>query len=778
MKYLVIVESPAKTQKIQSYLNTINSHNFIVSASMGHICSFADGLNSIDIDNGYDAKYSVITNKKTVVNDLKSKCRQADEVIIATDPDREGEAIGFHLVNVLGLSPQNTKRMTFNEITKTAIINAFNNIHRLDDNLFNAQETRSILDILIGFKVSPVLWKWVQPQLSAGRCQSPALRLVYEREMEIAKFKSNAYFNLTAKFPSFPEIDTDYHNEFKDSDEVVQLMPKLIKLSYELNKLNSKKHTQQPPAPYITSSIQQDASNKLGLSPKITMSALQKLYEKGAITYMRTDSTTISSNFQKDIQKWIDNNHPSFYQKRDYHKKVANAQEAHECIRPVDVEASHLDGSFTTQEKKLYSMIWIRTVASQMKPCITDSTEYKWIGKDKNSQHIFSFSLSRDIELGYKVIYDKKDLDDSKMIDKLSKIKSLKESPIELKAKEKFTKPPSRYTEASLIKALEDLGIGRPSTYSSIISTLLERSYVVKDSNSVDKKLAREYTLTNNDSNIKEEHSEATISSEKNRLVLTSIGERVCGFMNEHFDTIQSYDLTKDIEDELDEIANGNKSKKQVIDKMYKLFNPSVEKLMKEKPNIPKKETGGVDMSRHKLLGKHPRTSNEIYLYYGRFGPCIAENTGEEKLKFTSLPKDLKNEIITLEDAIALLEFPKTLGTHGNNAVILKNGPYGAYVEWGHTRIPLSKIGKTIHNVSLEDLVDALDTGEHSMTTLKEYSDGIKIMQNARGVFIKKGDKMAPIGDDNDWTKMKKTDFAKILAEYVPKRRKFIPKKK
>ena len=777
MKYLVIVESPAKTQKIQSYLNTINGHNFIVAASMGHIRSFADGLKSIDIDNDYNATYSIISGKKSVVSDLKSKCRQVDEVIIATDPDREGEAIGYHLVCVLGLSPQNTKRMTFNEITKPAIINAFNNIHRLDDDLFNAQEARSILDILIGFKVSPVLWKCVQPQLSAGRCQSPALRLVYDRENEISKFNTTSYFSLTALFPSFPEIVADYENEFKDIDEVTQLMPKIIKLSYELNKLDSKKHTQQPPAPYITSSIQQDASNKLGLSPKITMSILQKLYEKGAITYMRTDSTTISANFQKDIQKWVDNNHPSMYQKRDYRKKVANAQEAHECIRPVDVDMQQLDTNFTSQEKRLYNMIWIRTVASQMKPCITEITEFRWIGKDKGILHTFIFKLSRDIELGYKQIYDKKDLDDTKMLDKLSKIKGLKESPIELKSKEKFTKPPSRYTEASLIKELEELGIGRPSTYSSIISTLLERSYVMKDSNTVDKKISRELLLKSTDNNISETHSETTLSSEKNKLVLTPIGYRVCEFMNNNFDSIQSYDLTKDIEDELDDIANGKKTKKQVIDKMYKLFNPTVEKLMKETQSR-KKETGGNDMSRHKLLGNHPQTKNSIYLYFGKFGPCIAEDIGKEKLKFTSIPKDLKNEVITLNDAIALLEFPKILGKHGDHDVILKNGPYGAYVEWGQTRIPLSKIGRTIHNVSLADLKDAIDTGEHSMTTLKEFTDGLKIMQSAKGIFVRKADKMAPLGDENDWLKMKKTDFVKILSEYVPKRRKFIPKKK
>jgi DNA topoisomerase-1 len=493
---------------------------------------------------------------------------------------------------------------------------------------------------------------------------------------------------------------------------------------------------------------------------------------------MRTDSTTISVNFQKDIQRWVENNHPSLYHKRDYHKRVANAQEAHECIRPVDVDMRNLDGSFTSQEKKLYSMIWVRTVASQMKACITESTEYKWIAKDKSEQHIFTFSLSRDIELGYKVIYDKKDLDDSKMLAKLDKVKSLKEKPIELIAKEKFTKPPSRYTEASLIKQLEDLGIGRPSTYSSIISTLLDRSYVIKDSNSVDKKLVREYVLKSSDSSIKETHSETTISSEKNRLVLTPIGQRVCEFMNDNFDTIQSYDLTKDIEDELDEVANGNKSKKEVIDKMYKLFNPTVEKLIKETNTRVKKETGGNDMSRHKLLGNHPKTSNKIYLYYGRFGACIAEDTGNDKMKFTSIPKDLKNEIITLEDAILLLEFPKILGKHGDNDVILKNGPYGAYVEWGQTRIPISKIGKTIHNVSLDDLIDALDSGEHSMTTLKEYTDGLKIMQNAKGIYVKKGDKMAPISDDKDWTKMNKTELGKILSEYEPKRRKFIPRKK
>jgi DNA topoisomerase-1 len=236
--------------------------------------------------------------------------------------------------------------------------------------------------------------------------------------------------------------------------------------------------------------------------------------------------------------------------------------------------------------------------------------------------------------------------------------------------------------------------------------------------------------------------------------------------------------LTKDIEDELDEVANGNKSKKQVIDKMYKLFNPTVEKLIKDTNTKSKKETGGNDMSRHKLLGNHPKNNNKIYLYYGRFGACIAEDTGEEKMKFTSIPKDMKNEIITLEDAIALLQFPKILGKHADNDVILKNGPYGAYVEWGQTRIPLSKIGKTIHNVSLSDLTDALDSGEHSMTTLKEYTDGLKIMQNAKGVFIRKGDKMAPISDDKDWSKMNKTELSKILSEYEPKRRKFIPYKK
>jgi DNA topoisomerase-1 len=596
---------------------------------------------------------------------------------------------------------------------------------------------------------------------------------VYEREQEIEKFNSVSYFTLSAKFPSFPEIIAEYHNEFKTAEEVTELMPKLIKLTYELNKLDSKQHTVNPPPPYITSSIQQDASNKLGYSPKNTMMSLQKLYERGMITYMRTDSTTISANFQKEIQKWIEDKHPSLYQRRDHKKKVANAQEAHECIRPVDINIRHASDGFSSQEKKLYDLIWVRTVASQMKPCLTESTSYKWKAKDN---YTFSFSLSKDIQLGFKTIYTGKADDDSVMINKLAKLKTtLKESPIELNSKEKFTKPPARFTEASLIKELEDLGIGRPSTYSNIIATLVDRAYVAKDSNNSDRRLTREFTLKGNEKQIKEEQTETTISSERNRLVLTPIGKNVCEFMNTNFDMIQSYDLTKDIEDELDEIANGNKSKTIVIDKMYKLFNPTVEKLMKETKS---KENKKNDMSRHKLLGKHPKNKTEIYLYYGRFGPCIAEKIDAENMKFTSLPKDLKNQVVSLNDALALLEFPKKLGSHGNDDVILKNGPYGAYIEWGQTRVPLSKINKTIHDVELEDVIEALDNGDHSMTTLKEYSDGMKIMQNARGIYVKKNEKMVPIPDDKDWEKMKKPDLTALLATYVPKKRKFFPRKK
>jgi len=765
MKYLVIVESPAKTQKIQNYLNSIDGHNFIVSASMGHIRTFSDGLKSIDIDDGYKTKYSIIGGKKNVVTDLKSKSKKVDEVIIATDPDREGEAIGYHLVSVLGLSPEDTKRMKFNEITKPAIITAFNNMSKLDNNLYNAQEARSILDLLIGFKISPVLWKWVQPQLSAGRCQSPALRLIYDREKEIDKFTSTSYFSLTAIFPSLPEIVAEYKDDFKEDGDMTKIMNDLIKLKYELNKGDTKKHTSNPPPPYITSSIQQDSSNKLGMAPKITMSVLQKLYEKGMITYMRTDSTSISSNFQKEIEQWIKDNYSNLYNKRDYKNKVANAQEAHECIRPVDINKRNLDSSFTSQEKKLYEMVWTRTVASQMKPCITESTQYRWI----SNPHIFTFSLSKDIELGFKSIYSNKGEDNSKLINKIKD--KIKESPIELNGKEKFTKPPSRYTEASIIKELEDLGIGRPSTYSSIVSTLLERSYAIKDNNSVDKRIGREYILKKGDNKIEEKHNEVTLSSDRNRLVLTPIGERVCEFMNNNFGCIQSYDLTKNIEDELDDIANGDKSKEIVIDKMYKLFNPMVEKLMKDAPECEKRNKN--DICRHKLLGIHPSSNNKIYLYYGKYGPCIAEDIGEEKYKFASIPKDMKNDIITFDDAIILLQFPKNIGKHEGIDVILKNGPFGSYVEWGKTRIGLEKIGKTIHNVSMDDLREVIDTGEHSMTTLKEYADGMKIMQNAKGIYVKKGDKMGIIPDEKEWNKMKKGELQEILDESAKKKRKF-----
>ncbi len=758
MKYLVIVESPNKKDKISSYLNTISGHTFTVEASYGHIRYFEDGLKSIDIKNNFKPTYAVLDTKKKVVSNLKTLMKKVDEVLIATDQDREGEAIGFHIAYTLGLDPLKTKRISFNEITKNAIISAYNSPKEMDLNLFNAQQARSELDLLIGFEISPVLWKYIKPGLSAGRCQSPGLRLIYEREKEIEDFKSNKYFNLNGSFALSHNLtaNASYMKKLESKEEAVKLLEELIEKEYELIFKDKKTSNSTPPAPFITSSIQQEASNRFGMSPKSTMSSLQTLYEKGKITYLRTDSTSISDGYVDEVKTYLDENYPNTFEKRTYNNKVANAQEAHECIRPVSVDTV-LDDNFSQYDKKVFDLIKKRSIASQMMKYKEMVYNYEL----KNKEHIFSFSLKKIIDLGWKAIYEECVIDEegnptgncdqSALIKEIEK-KSGNYKPDRLIANEIATKPKSRYTEASLIKELEDKGIGRPSTFSNIVSTLLERGYVIKKTKDGNNKIQLEELTKESKKEIKLKTKEVNASVEKNKLMVTDVGRLVCNFMNENFENINSYDFTSEVETDLDKISRGEKIWYNIVNKVYTSFHPKVVELNKNIKEL-KSENKPNNVSK-RLLGVNPKTKLNVYAYLGKYGPCIQEGESDSEPRYVSLTEEDTLEEIDLERALELLSYPKLLGKIENVNVYIKKGKYGLYLE-------KDKIRKSIDSdVTLDEAKNLLK--EATNNVIKEFAT-LSVINGPYGPYIKKGKENFKIPEGYDAEKLTNKECLEII---------------
>lgn len=728
MKYLAIVESAAKRQKIQTYLNKVKGHEFIVEASFGHIRYFENGLKSIDIDNGYKPTYAITKEKQKVVSKLRSLQKKVDDVVIATDIDREGEAIGFHLVDVLGLNPENTIRICFNEITQKALLEAWDTRRTLNHHFYNSQQTRSILDLLIGFKISPILWKNIKPKLSTGRCQSPSLKMLCEREQKISDFNSVKTFKITGMFNVLKhKCSTYYFKEVQDKSEAESILKEAINLTYTLTHSSdqNKIATTNSPPPYITSSIQQDASSNFGLSPKVTMKELQQLYEKGKITYMRTDSTFISKHFMGILETYINKHYPGEF-KCKVQKNKKNAQEAHECIRPVDIN-EQLDDSFDNTKKKLFEMIRKRTIASQMKPYIDETYKYIFVSEG-TLKHAFWMTQYKIIKLGWKRVYwvTEEDREDgSKFIDS---VELKKYNPLEITALEKNSKPPARYTEASLVKELENKGIGRPSTFSSIVSKLFEREYATKETkhNYKDVNLIK---LTVKPSKEVEESVKKTKStSEKNKIFVSEIGKLVNSFMIEHFEQISSYDFTSAIESDLDKISNEEENWVDVIDKVYTSFNPKVVELSSSdefKSKFKKAKTNQIG----EYLGKN------VYSYVGKFGPCIQygdynKETGE-KPRYVSLSKDDYTDIanIPLDQAIELLKYPKDMGMHNGNPVLIKKGKYGMYIECNKKRVSIES-----GDITLEDCIAKLN--EKSGNVIHDFGT-IMVLNGKYGPYIK-----------------------------------------
>ena len=672
-KNLVIVESPAKAKTIEGYLGK----EFLVKSSIGHIRDLPKkGGMGIDIENGFTPKYEVSEDKKNVVSELKKCVKAADTVWLATDEDREGEAIAWHLQEVLNLGKKDTKRIVFHEITKKAITKAVQNPREIDTNLVDAQQARRVLDRLVGFELSPVLWRKVKQGLSAGRVQSVAVRLIVEREKEIENFKSISSYRVSAIFttPEGKTFKSEISRRFQTLEGSEVFLKQCLTASYKISELETKPAKKSPSAPFTTSTLQQEASRKLGYSVAQTMNVAQRLYESGKITYMRTDSVNLSNDARQSCVNEISSSYGLEYsQERTFATKSKGAQEAHEAIRPTDMSKHSVDGESSHQ--KLYDLIWKRTIASQM----SDAQLERTIAKIDISTSEEQFTAKGEMikfEGFMKVYMEGKDDDSEEQEGMLPKL-NVNDNLImnEVTAIERFSRHAARYAEATLVKKLEDLGIGRPSTYASIITTVQKRGYVVKESR---EGIKRDFQyLILKDGQITKEVKTENTGAEKNKMFPTDIGVVVNDFLVNHFDGVLDYGFTAGVEKEFDQVAEGNKKWNDMIQNFYGDFHLKVEDVI---GNV-EKSTG------ERLVGEDPVSGKNVYVRIGPFGPMVqlGEKQEEEdapKPKFASLMKGQSIQTISLEEALDLFKLPRNIGEFEGKEVVASVGRFGPYLRY------------------------------------------------------------------------------------------------
>lgn len=695
-KNLVIVESPAKAKTIEKFLGK----DFTVRSCYGHIRDLAKGDDAIQINNNFNPIYEISADKKAVVAELKKLSKDADMIWLASDEDREGEAISWHLSEVLKLDETKTKRIVFHEITKPAILKAIENPRKIDKHLVDAQQARRVLDRLVGFELSPVLWKKVKGNLSAGRVQSVAVRLIVEREREINAFNYSSAFKVTAKFNvGGKQMEAELGKRFDTEKEAQAFLESCKNANYVINQLETKPAEKSPSAPFTTSTLQQEASRKLGYSVSQTMQIAQKLYEHGFITYMRTDSVNLSELAIANAKETISRNYGERYSNpRRYTTKNDSAQEAHEAIRPTYFENQNVDG--TPQEKRLYDLIWKRAIASQMSKAQIDRTTAT-IGISTNGISLVATGEVLTFD-GFLKVYmestdDEGDDDNSKMLPPLKVGETLQ--LIQLDAVERFSRPAPRYTEASLVKKLEELGIGRPSTYAPTISTVQKRGYVVKEDREGKERKYTSLSLANNE--IERAVLSEKFATEKAKLFPSDIGMIVTDFLSKHFENIMDYNFTALVEKEFDEIAQGQLQWNKMIESFYKPFHQEVAKTTE----TAERQSG------ERLLGTDPKTGKNIYAKVGRFGPFVqlGENSDDEtqKPQYGKLLQGQRVDSITLEEAIELFKLPRTIGTFEGKEVSVNIGRFGPYVKWGEEFISLPK-GEEIMEVNLEKAIEVI----------------------------------------------------------------------
>ncbi len=729
-KNLVIVESPAKARTIEGFLGK----EYLVKSSYGHVRDLSKTKLGVDIENDFKPDYEIPSDKKKIVNDLKKLSKDAETVWLATDEDREGEAISWHLAESLNLDKQKYKRIVFHEITPTAIKKAIKNPRQIDDNLVKAQQARRILDRLVGFELSPLLWKKVKPSLSAGRVQSVAVRLIVEREREIENFKPESSYKITAYFYTNEKepkhsFKADLSRRFKAKNEALDFLETCKGATYTIEKTETKPSKKSPAAPFTTSTLQQEASRKLGFTVARTMTVAQRLYEAGKITYMRTDSVNLSNTAISMAKKLISAQFGEKYVKtRKYATKSKGAQEAHEAIRPTYLDNEKITGS--PEDQKLYELIWKRTIASQMSDALIDKTNVT-IGISTSD---YKFQASGEVlkfDGFLKVYIESSDEDD---ITETGVLPPLKESekvyPVKITATERFSKPPPRYNEASLVKKLEELGIGRPSTYAPIISTIQKRNYVVKENREGYERTYNYMQLES--SNITEAKKTERTGVEKNKLFPTDVGLVVNKFLTEYFSDILDYNFTASLEKKFDDIAHGYYQWTKVIDDFYHPFHDKIEDTEKR----PAKFSG------ERFLGKDTSTGRNVYAKIGRYGPMIqiGDAEEEEKPKFASILKHQRLETITLQEALDLFKLPRNLGKYENKELVASIGRYGPYIRFDDKFFSIPK-GDDPFNIKKERAIEIIEEKRESARTkiIKSFDNDpeMQILKGRWGPYIK-----------------------------------------
>lgn len=767
-KNLIIVESPAKAKTINKFLGK----DYVVTSCYGHIRDLPDSGLAIDVANNYEPEYVISDDKKDVIKELKKLAKSAEEVFLATDEDREGEAISWHLCDVLKLNPKTAKRITYTEVTEKAIKEAVSNPRTINMDLVNAQQARRVLDRLVGYEISPVLWRKVKPSLSAGRVQSVAVRLIVEREREIRAFNAVGSYKVTAFFFVTDDngkksvFKAEKPTNFKTKDEAEKFLKDVSDAEFSVNSIEKKPGKRTPAAPFTTSTLQQEASRKLGFSVSKTMLIAQKLYENGHITYMRTDSTNLSETALEGLEKEINKRYGKKYHKaRKYATKNESAQEAHEAIRPSDISVQEVEAEY--DEQRLYDLIWKRTIASQMSDAEIEKTVID-IVNDKNKE-----SLKATAEVivfdGFLAVYNEgtdEETEGEEAADAL--IPPVKEGQVlelkEMTATERFTKPSPRYTEASLVKKLEELGIGRPSTYAPTISTVQKRNYVVKENRDG---VERKYTVfTLKGGKVGSEVKTEITGAEKAKLFPTDIGALVTDFLMENFGNILDYNFTADVEQQFDRIADGKKEWHKMIDDFYKPFHDTVESTTKN----------AARASGERELGIDPASGEPVIARMGRYGPMVQigktdENDDKKKPRYAKLRATQSIETITLDEAMELFKLPRTLGENADGKPIKASiGRFGPYVQLDKTFVSIPK-DKDPYTITLEDALTLISEKEKANANRIIHNfekEGIQVLNGRYGPYIKKGKDNYKIPKDKEAEYLTLEDVMMIIGESGP----------
>jgi DNA topoisomerase-1 len=736
-KNLVIVESPAKAKTIEGFLGK----DFIVKSSYGHVRDLKKRGLAVDVENNFKPEYEVSPDKKKVIQELKDLVKKSEVVWLATDEDREGEAISWHLEETLDLKKKDTRRIVFHEITKSAITAAIESPRKVDYRLVDAQQARRVLDRLVGFEISPILWKKVKPSLSAGRVQSVTVRLIVEREREIQQFIEEVSYRVTADFTiGGKPFKTEYSKRFATPQEAYAFVEACDGAQFVVEEVEVKPATKSPAPPFTTSTLQQEAGRKLGFSVARTMSVAQKLYEEGKITYMRTDSLNLSESAIESARKEITQSYGANFSKpRRFTTKAKGAQEAHEAIRPVDMSAKSVKGD--AAEQKLYDLIWKRTLASQMAEARLEKTKVAIAARGNSPVLSLGQFVARGEVIkfeGFLKVYlegtddETTEAEEEGLLPAMAKGDMLQRKNVV--ATQRFSNHPPRYSEASLVKKLEELGIGRPSTYAPTISTVQKRGYVVKEDR---EGTPRSYTVITLDSKgLRQEQKTENTGAERNKLFPTDIGMVVNDFLLTHFDRVMSYDFTARVEKEFDDIAEGLLNWTEMIRNFYGAFHESVEKTMEES----ERATG------ERALGRHPQTGEPVIARLGRYGPMVQIGVaeGDQKPRFASLRKDQSINSITLEEALDIFKLPRELGTFEGEKVTVAEGRFGPYIKHKNAFYSINvKDGDDPMVIEIDRAIEIIESKRKadSERVIKTYPENaeLQVLNGRWGPYIKMG---------------------------------------